>query len=100
MHKVIILSLPIRIISFYFADIEFWKGLQSRESSSSGIIKDIYDGIEYRQHSKPGGFLCKHQNPANISFLLNTDGVALFKSSSTNIWPVFLAINELPPFMR
>ena len=83
----------------YFADVDFWKGLQSRESSSSGI-KDIYDGLEYRQHCKRGGFLCKFQNPANISFLLNTDGVALFRSSSTDIWPVFLAINELPPFMR
>jgi len=88
---------------FFFSIIieaEFWNGLQSRPSSMSDCIHDIYDGLEYREHSKPGGFLCKDQNPANLSFLLNTDGVALFRSSTTNIWPVFLAVNELPPSMR
>ncbi len=63
-------------------------------------IKDIHDGLEYQQCSRPGGFLCKYSNPANVSFTLNTDGVALFKSSSTDIWPVFLSVNELPPLLR
>lgn len=37
---------------------------------------------------------------ARIVTLFNTDGVALFRSSTTDIWPVFLAVNELPPHMK
>ena len=32
----------------------------------------------------------------NISFIMNTDGAILFKSSNVSIWPLFLIINELP----
>ena len=81
-------------------DPEFCIGLQDRPVASGTSIRDIHDGVEYRQYCRPGGFLYKDHNPANISFTLNTDGVALFKSSSTNIWPVFLSINELPPRLR
>ena len=31
---------------------------------------------------------------------LNTDGVAIFRSSKTSVWPVWLVINELPKGMR
>ena len=34
--------------------------------------------------------------PANVSLLLNTDGVSLFHSSTVTLWPIRLAINELP----
>ena len=36
----------------------------------------------------------------NISLTLNTDGVAIFKSSKNSLWPVWLVINELPPTER
>ena len=79
-------------------DQEFVKALGTRpESSLAFPIKDIYNGKEYRKH---GPFLSKVANPANISLLLNTDGVAMFKSSCKDIWPIYLAINELPPAMR
>ena len=84
-------------------DRDFCNGLQHCRGSASAVsqnIKDMYDGLEYLQHCKPGGFLCQQSNPANISFTINTDGVALFKSSTTDVWPVFLLINELPPHMR
>ena len=54
------------------------------------VIQDVYDGEEYKKHA---AFLA---NPANISFVCNTDGVALFTSSTVEIWPVWLSINELP----
>ena len=38
--------------------------------------------------------------PANLSLVCNTDGVHIFKSSKYAIWPVWLAINELPPSQR
>ena len=67
---------------------------------SSETISDIYDGEEYLKLCEPGGFLCPYTNPVNISFTLNTDGVPLFSSSQTGIWPVYLVINELPPHAR
>lgn len=94
-HRICNTMVHIRI-----SDNTFWKALQKRPTSSSPDIKDVYDGFEYRQYSQRLEFLCKETNPANLSFLLNTDGVSLFRSSSTEIWPVYLAINELPPQMR
>ena len=82
------------------SDDEFWSLLQKRPESSADIISDIYDGDEYSQLCQSGGFLCRQTNPANISFSFNTDGVALFHSSQTGIWPIFLIINELPPTAR
>ena len=82
------------------ADSEFWSLLQQRPQSSASMISDIYDGAEYYRHCQPGGFLCRHTNPTNVSFTFNTDGVSLFHSSKNGIWPVFLAINELPPAAR
>ena len=38
----------------------------------------------------------KGSSPDNISFLINTDGVPVFKSSKVSIWPLYLIINELP----
>ena len=74
--------------------------IQSRTSSRDGTICDIYDGAEYRQYSSSGGFLCRVTNPANVSFIMNTDGVAIYRSVSTGVWPVYLAVNELPIHAR
>ena len=38
--------------------------------------------------------------PHNISFLGNTDGVPLIRSTSCGVWPVYLVINELPSWER
>lgn len=80
----------------YSADEGFWKMLKSQPASNPSIKSDVYDGLEYTEHAQRGGFLCKLSNPANLSFLLNSDGVSVFKSSNTSFWPVFLAIIELP----
>ena len=64
------------------------------------LIQDIYDGEEYKRLAQPGRFLCRRTNPVNLSFNLSTDGVALFKSSHTEIWPLYLVVNELPPSVR
>ncbi len=80
-----------------FIDPSFWKLLQQRFKTERGdhnVIRDVYDGEEYTKHSS---FLSQ---PGNVSFLLNTDGVALFRSSTISIWPIWLAINELPPDVR
>ena len=69
------------------------------KGKTTHCMSDVYDGVEYKKLSVPGGFLsCEF--PANVSFCMNTDGVALFKSSQTEIWPLWLVINELPANMR
>ena len=38
--------------------------------------------------------------PSNVTFILHTDGVSLFRSSSVDLWLILLAVNELPPKIR
>jgi hypothetical protein len=45
--------------------------------------------------SDPGGHLSE-DNPYNVSFTWNTDGIPVFKSSKFSLWPFYLVINELP----
>ena len=79
-------------------DSYIWRRLQERffrqQDSSDGSISDIYDGEGYKRFSS---FL-KH--PAHVSLLLNTDGVAIYRSSSVSIWPVWGVVNELPASIR
>ena len=62
-----------------------WKAKVLMEQSTGNMSK-----VKYEQS---GGFLT---NEDNLTLLFNTDGIHLYKSSKVNIWPVFLAINELP----
>lgn len=72
-----------------------WHALQERfRRSSGGLIQDIYDGEEYKAHAE---FL---SCPCNVSVTMNTDGIAVFKSTTMNVWPIWLVINELPKSMR
>ena len=87
------------LILYSAVDKSFWSLLKARPWPSSSL-KDIYDGKEYSKHAMPGGFLCPSSNPANISFMMNTDGVSIFRSSQTEVWPTFLVINELPASVR
>ena len=77
------------------ADPHIWSLLQKRfELPHREGIFDIYDGEGYKQFCE---FLSE---PAHISLILNTDGVALFRSSGTSIWPLWVIVNELPPSVR
>lgn len=64
-----------------------------RQKRNDKNIEDIYDGIQYKRHTKKGGFL---ESKHNISFMWYTDGCPLFKSSKVSLWPLYFAINELP----
>lgn len=78
-----------------FRQESFYENLQHRfqRKVKPGTYSDIYDGKLYKSFFDNGGLLSK---PTNLSFTLNTDGAAVFKSSKVSIWPVFLVINELP----
>ena len=57
------------------------------------VIADVYDGSEYKKHTHL-------REVGHLSFILNTDGVAIFRSSKKSMWPVWLVLNELPPAER
>lgn len=60
---------------------------------SDGKLQDIYDGCAYQN-------VDFFREKFNLSFTLNYDGAPKFKSSNTQIWPILLYLNELPPAMR
>lgn len=68
-----------------------------RKKRQANGIEDIYDGAIYQSLSACGGPL---SNPDNISFTWNTDGVPVFKSSKSSVWPMYLMVNELPYKLR
>lgn len=83
-------------VFIYTSDPEFTQLLEYRfhRVRKFGIISDIYDGEEYAKYSE------FFESPYNVSFALNFDGAPKFKSSSVQVWPVMLYLNELPPHIR
>ena len=49
-----------------------------------GIIHDIFDGREFKKLIQ-SGFL---SNKANVSFTLITEGVDVYQSSKSSLWPI------------
>lgn len=91
----LILHVRLSVILYFILDVCIWKALQERfKIPSSPNIRDIYDGKQYKKWNV---FL---KTPAHISLLLNTDGVAIFRSSKSSVWPVWIVINELPKHQR
>lgn len=83
------------ITVLFFSDQKMWDALQERHRiADTGVIRDVYDGEKYRKHAS---FLSQ---PANVSLLMNTDGIAIFRSSKASLWPVWVMINELPKRLR
>ena len=76
-----------------------------RQKQKSNAIKDIFDGQLYKEHFGKDGFLRgtsaqEKQTQVHLSLQINTDGVAVFRSSKFSIWPVYFTVNELPPNCR
>lgn len=84
------------ISTFFFVDPEFpyLLGYCFHREQKHGILSDVYDGQEYCEH---GEFF---ESQYNVSFALNFDSAPKFKSSSVQVWPIQLYLNELPPHVR
>lgn len=76
---------------------EYYRYIVSERLYRKGNIQDIYDGKCYRDFVKS---LPDNEKESYVSVLFNTDGAAIFKSSSNSVWPIYLVINELPPEVR
>ena len=77
----------------FIPGVDVWSALQKPPVSPPGTICDIQNGKKYREMSE---FTSK----GNLTLVVNTDGVQLFKSSSVSMWPIWIIINELPVSMR
>jgi hypothetical protein len=58
-------------------------------------ITDFFDGEVYKRLLN-GPYGQKFKNKDYLTLLLNTDGISKSSNSDLTIWPVYLAINELP----
>lgn len=96
------LEIPLLVqVQNLFSKVGFYEKVSThrfqRRKHKPENIEDIYDGKEYQKHFDNNGFL---SSPNNISFVWNTDGVPVFHSSKFGIWPLYLAVNELPYCQR
>lgn len=77
---------------------QYYKWVMNEREYKEGLIRDIYDGLKYRD------FVNNKIPAANkksyATGILNTDGAVPFKFSKKSAWPVYLIINELPPQHR
>lgn len=71
------------------------QNFQRRRAHQSGCLQDIYDGTVYKEL---GDYTSS--SVLNLTAGLNTDGVEVFKSPATSLWPIYLRINEVPPGFR
>lgn len=94
--KAYFIEIPVvQQLATFFSRRGFYTSIQHRfhrEKKRKNNVEDIYDGQLYKKLTNEGIL----SSPDNVSFLMNTDGVPVFKSSKVSIWPLYLVINELP----
>jgi len=94
--KAYFIEIPVvQQLATFFSRRGFYSSIQHRfhrQKKRENNVEDIYDGLLYKKLSNEGIL----SSPDNVSFLMNTDGVPVFKSSKVSIWPLYLVINELP----
>ena len=78
---------------------DHWEVLQEypAASSSDKTLSDVWSGSHLQRVSCKGRYFSSCDN---LALVVSTDGVPLFKSSSTSLWPVYLVILNLPPGIR
>ncbi len=89
---------------FYHLDIEeqlsrimnriSFRSLCQNKVTDSNELRDICDGNYYNSllDSEDGQLFEKKEA---LTFIINTDGASICKSSSLTIWPVYLVCNEI-----
>ena len=96
-------SLNITIVAIFVCmlliSIDHWEhmDLQSSNNYVPNIMTDVWDGVKLVTLSTEGEFFSRENR---IALAISLDGVPLFNSSSMSMWPVYLAILNLPPNIR
>lgn len=76
-----------------------------RKKKCEQNVEDIFDGELYNKHFDCKGFFhgtstTAREKEIHLSLMMNADGVSIFRSSNSGLWPVYFVINELPPEKR
>lgn len=69
--------------------------LSQPSKSSVSLICDVTDGLCHRELSQK-----QNLGPQDLTLIWNTDGVPVFKSSKSQLWPLQFTIAEIPPDVR
>ena len=85
-------------ICLFVLSAAHWNNLRYPLSGElyDGAIHDIWSAVILRPLTSKGQFLYTE----HLALSINTDGVPLFKSSSTSFSPVYLIVHNLPPSIR
>ncbi|XP_055539047.1 uncharacterized protein LOC129726105 isoform X2 [Wyeomyia smithii] len=60
------------------------------DSIKNSYVADIMNSAVYKERNLKNG----------ITLSMNTDGVKIFNSAKSSLWPIMFQINELPPCLR
>ena len=71
---------------------------QVLQGCGNRTYSDICDGNIYQDIVRSDYF--REEGSYNLTTVINTDGIPIFKSSGFSIWPILLMINELPYNIR
>lgn len=75
--------------------------LLNQKCHFSNDISDVVDGFIYKNFTKSELENCIDKDKEIIlSFIINTDGISISDKSNITIWPIYLAINEIPKSTR
>ncbi|KAK3911696.1 tRNA pseudouridine(38/39) synthase, partial [Frankliniella fusca] len=69
---------------------------RTRTKMNNNSYEDVYDGEIYKAAVRDH----MSDNYTWLTFMWNSDGFSLFKSSTFQVWPIYLTVNELPPYLR
>lgn len=95
MFVYIIRSCIIVCLGMSDTESEFCQMLENRFADETTGHSDIHTGEHYQTTATD------RPTKWHMSFVMNTDGVDVFNvPGSGKMWPVYLAINELPPLKR
>ena len=76
---------------------EFLRYEAERQKKVPDNTEDLLDGSLYKSLQEPGQVL---SDPDTNSYVLNSDGLKVAKSSGAQAWPIFVRPNEIHPLIR
>ena len=79
----------------YAAELLFSKA--NRQKMVADALEDVYDGDLYKAMEEGEGPL---SSPNNFTYNFNADGLKATKTSSVQVWPIYIRVNEVPMHAR
>ena len=72
-----------------------WNDIQCVQYPAASLSTPVLSSTTMLQHNAES-FACRE----HLGVIINTDGMPLFKSSRSTLWPVYLEIGNYPPSIR